>query len=128
MRQRKFQNVLIRLSGDMGQDVNAALASAVRESYLQTTEALRFYGDKVAYYNSAKKNTGDRLAALRQNEQSLTPPERGGHIGSLLRQIEGALNNLDNIVREADHIRQDLSVRAAQLKTFLSGPPRTGGE
>ena len=36
-------------------DPNALVQEVLRESYLQTTEDLRFYAEKVKYFNAAKK-------------------------------------------------------------------------
>src|SRR4029453_7627530 len=46
-------------------DVNALVQYVVRESYLQTTEDLRFYAEKVKYYNQVKKGVREYLGALR---------------------------------------------------------------
>lgn len=46
-------------------DPNALVQWVLRESYLQTTEDLRYYAEKVRYYNQRKKTIRDYLNALR---------------------------------------------------------------
>jgi hypothetical protein len=46
-------------------DPNVLVQSVLRESYLQTTEDLRSYAEKVNYYNQAKKHVRAYLSALR---------------------------------------------------------------
>jgi hypothetical protein len=46
-------------------DPNALVQQVLRESYLQTTEDLRFYAEKVRYYNQCKKLIRDYLQKLR---------------------------------------------------------------
>ncbi|HEY7786442.1 MAG TPA: hypothetical protein VIB00_17055 [Pyrinomonadaceae bacterium] len=47
-------------------DVNALIQEVLRESYLQTTEDLRFYAEKVRYFNQRKKAIREYLSALRE--------------------------------------------------------------
>jgi hypothetical protein len=46
-------------------DPNALVQQVLRESYLQTTEDLRFYAEKVRYFNQCKKVIRDYLQKLR---------------------------------------------------------------
>jgi hypothetical protein len=46
-------------------DPNALVQQVLRESYLQTTEDLRFYAEKVRYFNQCKKAIRDYLQKLR---------------------------------------------------------------
>jgi hypothetical protein len=48
-----------------GSDPNALVQYVLRESYLQTTEDLRYYAEKVKYYNAIKKAVRQYLGALR---------------------------------------------------------------
>ncbi len=43
-------------------DPNALVQYVLRESYLETTEDLRFYAEKVRYYNAVKKRLREELA------------------------------------------------------------------
>jgi hypothetical protein len=48
-------------------DVNASVQWVLRESYLQTTEDLRLYAEKVRFFNKAKQGIRDYLNALRNH-------------------------------------------------------------
>jgi hypothetical protein len=61
-----FKNLAAALSNT--QDPNALIQEVLRESYLQTTEDLRFYAEKVRYFNQTKKALRDYLNALRESK------------------------------------------------------------
>lgn len=50
-------------------DPNALVQAILHESYLQTTEDLRFYAEKVKAFNAAKKPVRDRAQGLRRHDQ-----------------------------------------------------------
>lgn len=52
-------------------DPNALVQSVLRESYMQTTEDLRFYAEKVKYFNETKKEIRDHLSKLRGYDKDL---------------------------------------------------------
>lgn len=52
-------------------DPNALVQAVLRESYLQTTEDLRFYAEKVRYFNDQKKAIRDYSSALRHAEAAV---------------------------------------------------------
>jgi len=47
-------------------DANALVQAVLRESYLQATEDLRYFAEKVRYFNSLKKAIREYLAELRE--------------------------------------------------------------
>ena len=49
-----------------GTDINALVQEVLREAYLQTTEDLRSYAEKVRYYNQMKKALREYLSSLRE--------------------------------------------------------------
>ncbi len=53
-------------------DVNALVQQVLRESYLDTTEDLKFYADKVKYFNEAKKMTREYVQDLRDFKTGLS--------------------------------------------------------
>ncbi len=61
-------------------DVNALVQSVLREAYLENTQDLRFYADKVKYFNECKKQVRDYLNQIREqaadikDNQELTIP------------------------------------------------------
>jgi hypothetical protein len=52
-------------------DPNALVQHVLRESYLQTTEDLRSYAEKVKYFNTCKKLIREYLAKLRASDKSM---------------------------------------------------------
>jgi hypothetical protein len=50
-----------------GSDVNGLVQFVLRESYLQTTEDLRRYAEKVRYFNQLKKHIREELCRARQH-------------------------------------------------------------
>jgi hypothetical protein len=52
-------------------DPNALVQYVLRESYMQTTEDLRFYAEKVKYFNTTKKLVHDYVSKLRDNDKDL---------------------------------------------------------
>ena len=63
-------------------DPNALVQAVLRESYLQTTEDLRFYAEKVRYFNNLKKAVREYLSALREFRAKVlsTARERGADL------------------------------------------------
>lgn len=55
-----------RESKNISVDPNALVQEVLRESYLQTTEDLRFYAEKVRSFNESKKAVRAYLTALRE--------------------------------------------------------------
>ena len=52
-------------------DPNALVQLVLRESYLQTTEDLRFFAEKVKYFNQCKKMVRDYLQKLRDYDAKM---------------------------------------------------------
>jgi hypothetical protein len=63
-------------------DPNSLVQAVLRESYLETTEDLRLYAEKVRYFNSCKKAVREYLGALRAFKASVisTARERGADL------------------------------------------------
>jgi hypothetical protein len=69
-------------------DPNALVQEVLRESYVQTTEDLSFYAEKVKYFNQCKKEVRDYLDGLRDAESAsklerLTP----GRSGNVMEEV-----------------------------------------
>ena len=52
-------------AGGAGMDVGGLVQWVLRESYMQSTEDLQFYAEKVKFYNELKKQIRDELTAAR---------------------------------------------------------------
>jgi hypothetical protein len=57
-------------------DPNALVQLVLRESYIQTTEDLRFYAEKVKYFNECKKVIRDYLQKLRDYDAKMRESAR----------------------------------------------------
>jgi hypothetical protein len=70
MSEREIKNVVsdstdIKNAISAGTDISALVQEVMREAYLQTTEDLRHYAEKVSYYNQRKKVLREYLSSLR---------------------------------------------------------------
>jgi hypothetical protein len=78
-------------------DPNALVQQVLRESYLQTTEDLRFYAEKLEYFDEQKQRVRAYLEELRQSQESLseamkegfgqTPRKSGDLVTAMVHQI-----------------------------------------
>ena len=78
MREREDSNV----DNATSVDPNALVQAVLRESYLETTEDLRLYAEKVRYFNRRKKALREYLVALRAFKASVISEarERGANL------------------------------------------------
>jgi hypothetical protein len=80
-------------------DPNALVQEVLHESYVQTTEDLRFYAEKVKYFNETKKEIRDHMSKLRDYESNLK-----GNVDSLKpgKAIDpNVMETLANAIRES---------------------------
>lgn len=63
------------IARDPSIDVTALVQWALRQSYLEQTEDLRFHADKVKFYNDQKAAIRDHLTELRQYQSTLSEYE-----------------------------------------------------
>src|SRR4030095_7507165 len=73
MSEREIKNVVsdstdIKNAISAGTDISALVQEVLREAYLQTTEDLRFYAEKVRYFNQRKKALREYLSSLRESK------------------------------------------------------------
>jgi hypothetical protein len=82
-----------------GNDVNALVQSVLRESYLQTTEDLRDYAEKVQFHNELKKRARAYLRALRDFRVAVCRSARDRGI-DIRQPDEDELSRLAEIFKE----------------------------
>ena len=63
--QGKWANFIGKAAKFGGVDVNALVQMVLRESYMETTQSLYMYAEKVRYYNNLKKEIRDELTQAR---------------------------------------------------------------
>ncbi len=122
--QQKLQTWTTQLETRGGAvDPNALVQSVLRESYLQTTEDLRFFSEKVKSFNATKKAMRDHLARLRQSAQGLGSESRRGALDASLARMDGVAQELDQIGGGLQATQRRLSTQAAQLERLSREPP-----
>ena len=104
-----------------GSDPNALVQYVLRESYLQTTEDLRYYAEKVKYYNAIKKAVREYLDALRDFRVAACRSARDQ--GIEIRPDEDSKSKLAEIFKE--HTR---SYEALDVACEFSIPDRVPAE
>jgi hypothetical protein len=79
-------------------DPNALVQHVLRESYLQTTEDLKSYAEKVKYFNESKKGVRDYLQGLRDAApelkaefSALQPGEKNSVLEAVTRAIQDSV-------------------------------------
>jgi phosphoketolase len=102
-------------SGGLPVDPNALVQYVLRESYLQTTEDLRSYAEKVNYYNQVKKHVRAYLGSLRDFQVAVCRSARDRGI-DIRRADENDSSKLAEIFKEqtrpydARHVACELSI------------------
>jgi len=91
--------VASRKSDNTAADVNALIQEVLRESYKETTEDLRFYAEKVRYFNQCKKAIRDYLAALRDYKARIVSGARERGV-SLCSDDEKDLAEIAKLIRQ----------------------------
>ena len=64
--QGRWADFVSQLQVNGTEDVNALVQQVLRESYLESTQDLNFYAQKVQFYNDLKKKIRDDLSSFRQ--------------------------------------------------------------
>ena len=100
-------------------DPNALVQEVLRESYVQTTEDLRFYADKVKYFNECKKEVREYLSKMRDYDKDFK-----AQINSLKpgKQIDSnVMEKLASAIKEsAKDSNEDKKYYLGKLKTLNS--------
>lgn len=98
-------------------DPNALVQHVLRESYLQATEDLRYYAEKVRHFNNTKKAVRDYLAELRKFRASAlsTARRQGADLCRLDRKDQAILAKTfasHAQAHELDDVAQELCIPA----------------
>src|SRR5213592_1956534 len=84
-------------------DLESLIQQVLRESYLQTTEDLRFYAEKVRYFNQCKKAIRDYLQKLRDYRVNVISAAHRRRV-DLCRGDEKDVRVLAEVFEECAHI------------------------
>lgn len=90
------------------QDINAIIQLVLRESYLDTTEDLKYYAEKVKYYNSVKKRIRDQANAMRDD------------LKEMLSASDSLHKKLKKVEKSAKRLRRDWKHHLAVVSDFES--------
>ena len=110
-------------------DPNALVQEVLRESYLQTTEDLEFFAEKVKYFNDFKKAIRDYLDDLRdydasakagQSNRKPIPQSEVDQLRLALFQMITALRN-KRMIEKAQSLGSDQKARQV-LEALLRRP------
>ena len=101
-------------------DPNALVQYVLRESYLQTTEDLRFYAEKVRYFNEAKKLLRDYLNKLREFEQSMKDEKLKAEVAEHIKSLEEKLSSADDDAQLANVDLQNVLQKQQQTLQMMS--------
>jgi hypothetical protein len=114
----RFTRYVQALQGKGGAvDPNALVQEVLRESYLRTTEDLRFYAEKVKYFNEQKKAVREYLGQIRDADARLKAS--GRTVPDLrMAELERAATGLGAHDQELARIRERLASRAERLKSL----------
>ena len=91
-----------RKGGNTATDVDALVQEVLRESYKQTTEDLRFYAEKVRYFNQCKKVVREYLAALRDYKARVVSQARQRGVSLCSGETKDAAE-LAKLIRQNAH-------------------------
>jgi len=97
-------------------DINALIQWVLRESYLQTTDDLRFFAEKVRYFNSQKKAVREAL----QNAGSFR--EVLDERGEATEEIDIRIENLE---RKLAEVGEDSQLANLDLQNVLQKQQQT---
>lgn len=92
----------------------------LRESYLQTTEDLRFYAEKVRYFNETKKLIRDYLSKLREFEQGMKDEELKSEVDGHIKILEEKLSSADDDAQLANVDLQNVLQKQQQTLQMMS--------
>jgi len=92
-------------------DINQLVQWVLRESYTSTTEDLRFFAEKVKFYNDAKKQVRDELHGAR---------EAIGEDDSHIKGLEAKLNSVGDDAQLANVDLQNVLQKQQQTLQMMS--------
>ena len=101
-------------------DVNALVQFVLREAYLSATEDLRFYAERVRYFNQAKKLIRDHLMRGRAVGATLTTANLKSRMDLHIQQLEEKLNSVGDDAQLANVDLQNVLQKQQQTLQMMS--------
>ena len=102
-----WQNFVSDMAANGGAvDPNALVQNVLRESYIQTTEDLRFYADKVKYFNDCKKEVRDYVQNLRDFDTKLKEEFASVQPGQKSNVLETVSQVIKDSLKETNEVKK----------------------
>lgn len=109
-----------QLDGGGAIDVNALVLFVLREAYLSATEDLRFYAEKVRYFNQMKKQIREALAQARAVQATLETPRLQSEMETHVTELEENLNEAGDDAQLANVDLQNVLQKQQQTLQMMS--------
>ena len=109
-----------QVNGGGAIDPNALVQHVLREAYLSTGEDLRFYAEKVRYFNQAKKQIRDALAHARAVQATITTASLESEMAAHIRELERKLNSIGDDAQLANVDLQNVLQKQQQTLQMMS--------
>lgn len=111
------------------EDALAAIKYVLKESYLQSTDDLRFYATKVKYINDKKKSIRTSLREIRQIQGHLIPCDDEMYLGAysecdriLMADVELSIRQLEE---ELQSVGEDAQLMNLDLQNVIQAQQQT---
>jgi hypothetical protein len=101
-------------------DPNALVQVVLREAYLSTTEDLRYYAEKVRYFNAVKKQIREHLAHLRAVQATFKKAALRSALETEIKKLEEQLNSLGDDAQLANVDLQNILQKQQQTLQMMS--------
>jgi hypothetical protein len=101
-------------------DPNALVQEVLRESYLQTTEDLRFFAEKVRYFNEQKKALRSELTRLEELRSASEGTATRDAISAMIADLEEKLNSVGDDAQLANVDLQNILQKQQQTLQIMS--------
>ena len=122
--QREWQSLIRQLSAmpaGASMDINALIQSVLRQAYVETNEDLRFYAEKVQYFNELKQTTRAKLQDARKQNTSLTTTNRTKSVQSR----GGSTATIQSLEQELQTVGDDAQLANIDLQNSLQRQQQT---
>jgi hypothetical protein len=109
-----------QVNGGGAIDSNALVQQVLREAYLSATEDLRFYAEKVRYFNQAKKQIREALAHAGAVQATLTTASLKSEMEAHIKKLEEQLNGVGDDAQLANVDLQNVLQKQQQTLQMMS--------
>jgi hypothetical protein len=112
--------VTSRVQRGIPMDVNALVQSVLRESYMENNKDLRFYADKVRFFNDLKRGISHQLTSARELQAGAPPDGEGGDLDATIKDLEQQLSTVGDDAQLANIDLQNALQKQQQVLQTMS--------